>query len=302
MSEQPEIEEAEGMEPVSIATRWGTIGHLGAQGVRLVAFFVLLSMMGRDEFGVFEAALFVTGLAEMIRLAGLPEFLIQARELPARLLASVFWLNLIVAFAMSGVLWLSAGPIAVALNEPRAASLISWLGLAFPVLALTQVHEALLRRQLRFGALAAAQIAGPVAYMVAAVPLAAYGYGPTAFIWGTLADVGVTTFVLWTVCEFRPKGGFRLGDARSAYGFSLALTAADIVHWVTSMSDRAIVLLFFGTKALGVYGTARRLLLQLAKPLTLIYAKVGYPALVACANDAEALRSRYLRALGGVAL
>lgn len=299
------MKEAAKPEPrsVSSATRWSTAGQLGGQAMRFLVILALAKLIRPEDYQLLELALYVTGFVEVIKSVGTSEFLIKEKELPPRLLASVFWINVGAGFAIAAFLWLAARPIAaVLLHDVRAAPLVAWLGLTFAVLSFAHVHEALLRRAMMFDRLAVVLFLGPVAYGLGAIPAALAGLAAISFVVGGICEALTTAILLWCVCSWRPQGGFAWSEARKAFHFSFYLTGSETVRWITSMSDRLIVRRMLGDHALGVYGLGRRLLMQATKPLTLVFQRVVFSALADVQADEEAVRGRYVRACATVSL
>jgi len=101
---------------------------------------------------------------------------------------------------------------------------------------------------------------------------------------------------------WRPRRGGSWRSARQTFHFSSFLTFSEIVRWLTSTADRVVVGRMFGLDALGAYGLARRLLMQVIKPLTLVFHKAVFPVLARFESDDAAMMERWTRACAGVGL
>jgi PST family polysaccharide transporter len=171
---------------------------------------------------------------------------------------------------------------------------------AFLIGGLTTQHQALLRRQMRFGALAAIEISALVAGIAAALLSALYGAGYWALVIMHVAREATSTAGVWILCDWRPGPPARRSGVGAMVRFGGNLTGYNVVNYMGRNLDDVLLGRFWGTAQLGLYSKAYQLLVL---PLTHINAPISsvvMPGLSRLQGDAQRLRNYYLGALAAV--
>ena len=158
---------------VARSVRDNVIAEFVVQAVRLGGFVVLARALGPDEFGVFRVLLVVAVLTTLSNEAGIPDALVQRKEITPAHEATAWWLSMLAAFSAVTILYFAAPIIATAMGMPKLTDGARLLCLPILLDATAVVPSARLRRALNFTALAAADIVAEVAF------------------------IGVALFVLW---------------------------------------------------------------------------------------------------------
>lgn len=279
----------------SRSVRSGVMMVVG-RGAQLVLQFglsiVLARLLTPDDYGVqamvFPVALLVQGIAN----AGLQSAIIQHEELDDVQASALFWVSLrwnallCLAMAASGFILMPM------YREPRVLPVtIAWAAITFAA-TLSAIHEALLKRQFRFGAVLGAHLAGLVLSIVVAVVAAKLGLR----YWAIILQVAVVEFVrvgiVWTVSRWRPIAWSRLGAERDTAAAELraywrGFAGSRFMGWIGEQADRVAVGITGGSVMLGFYDTAKRwgqfAFLELYTPLT----EVAIASLSAARRDPE---------------
>ena len=199
-------------------TRWLTMGQGGAQVVRFFVSIVLARLLAPAEFGLMSMALLFVGLMELFKDLGTVSALIQAPELSPLLLNSVFFLNVLIGMLGFAVIYLGAPLAVLFFAQPSLTAILRVLGGTLIISSLGLVMRALLQRNLKFGRLAAVDLAASVAYGVVAVILAITGTGVWSLVIASIASSIVTTGLV--VFLFLEAPGFRCASASSARSFT----------------------------------------------------------------------------------
>ena len=133
---------------------------------------------------------------------------------------------------LGGALVLAAPLLAQFYGQPDLEAVTEWLALGFVLSGLTVQHWALLRRQMRFSAIAGLETAADVAGFAVAIALALAGKGYWALVAQRLVSPGLLLAGSWTVCRWRParpapaeglRELLRFGGSVTASGLALAL-------------------------------------------------------------------------------
>jgi len=144
-----------------------TLVSQGAQFVmQTLSTVVLARLLVPADFGVVAMVTAVTGLASAFADFGLSEATIQRKEITHEQVSMLFWINVAIGLVLT-LITAALGPVlAQFYREPRLVAITLLMSLNFLLGGLRVQPNALLKRQMRFSALAWRDIAS---YAVAAL-------------------------------------------------------------------------------------------------------------------------------------
>ena len=291
------------LQKVAGATRWTAGATAFTQVLRLGTSLVLARLLTPADFGVVAAALVVVVFLDQLRDLGTGAAVVQRSSLSNSLINSIFWLNATLGVLLGGLLVLCASPMSSLLGQPSSVGVLRMFGLITFVTSMGLVHQALLRRDLRFGELAQAVVFGTVGTTIVSVALALAGVGAWSIVLGTLAGAVITTLWSWYRQPWRPSSFGRLADLRSVSRFSSNLVVANLIWFVAmGQADKIIISRVLGLDALGTYSLAQRSVTYSLTSVSSVVGQVIDPALSRSAHDEQAQHRLLTRASGAVAL
>ena len=124
---------------------------------------VLARLLTPQDFGLIAMVTAVTGFVVMFKDMGLSMATVQRAEVNHAQISTLFWVNVVLSIGVMLVIAALAPAIAWFYNEPRLTWITLALAGAFIFGGLTVQHQALLRRNMRFGCLALIQISSMMA-------------------------------------------------------------------------------------------------------------------------------------------
>jgi PST family polysaccharide transporter len=233
----------------------------------------------------------VTNFVMMLKDMGLSTATIQKAKINHSQISTLFWMNVAICLGLAALTAASAPAIAWFYGEPQ----LTWITLAmaavFLFAGLTIQHQALLRRQMRFGTLAVVEITALTIGIATAIIAAYYGAGYWALILMQLATPASNAIGVWVACKWRPGWPVRRSGVRSMVHFGLNITGFNTVNYFSRNLDNVLIGRFYGSGVLGLYSRAYNLLLwpidYIRVPLTL----VAMPALSRIQKDPGRYRS-----------
>lgn len=173
--------------------------------VRFVASILMARLLFPEDFGLLAMASALAGLVQILGSLGIPACVIQDDgEIPG-VPSAAFWVNLGVHCLLAVTQALAAPFAAAFFREPRVMPLLLWLALSYPLNALGGIHQAVLRKNLTFGPVAAADVVRDLVTSVARVGAAMAGLGALSFILGDLLGYAARLPVLWSRARFVPR-------------------------------------------------------------------------------------------------
>jgi O-antigen/teichoic acid export membrane protein len=279
---------------------------LTAQGVKFVlqlgSTMVLARLLNPGDFGLIAMVTAITGFVAMFKDAGLSMATVQRRDITHDQVSTLFWVNIALSAGAMLVLAAAAPLIAIFYSEPR----LVWItvALASPMLfgGLAVQHQALLRRQMRFKALASVEITSMASGICVAIALALLNFG----YWSLVGMVAVTALInacmVWALCDWRPGPPKRASGVAEMVKFGGTLTGFSFLNYFTRNSDNAIIGFALGSGPLGIYSKAYSLLMLPIAQINAPVASVMVPALSRLQDDPVRYRRAYLEAISAIAI
>lgn len=287
---------------MSSGARWTAPTQVLGQIVRILSILVLTRLLTPQEFGIVALATVVTGFFDQVLGdTGTTVALVRHRRLSQGLASSVLYWNVFIGAGTAGFFLLFGDLIASLLGDASAGGLLRVLGIVAVVNGFFHVPNALFRRHLQFGRLAAVNLTNATVTSVATIIFAILGWGEWSLVAGTLVGSFVATLVAWAIVPWRPSWYFSLRDLSTISRFSANLSAQNVFAYATQAGDRFIIGRFIGTADLGIYGLANRLMRYPVQTMSQTYNEVVFPNLSKIQDDFGQMSRAYSRSVAGVA-
>jgi len=278
---------------------------IGAQWAKfclqMASTVVLARLLTPQDFGLIAMVMVVTGFVTRFKDMGLSLATVQKAEINHAQISTLFWINLLLSFGMMLIAMALAPVITWFYGEPR----LMWitLALASGIIfgGLTIQHQALLRRQMRFGILAVIDIVSLSAGVLVAIIAAWYGAGYWALVIMQLAVSITHAVAVWFACGWRPGKPVRGSGVREMLAFGGNLTGFGLMNYFARNGDNLLIGKFLGAGQLGLYSKAYALLMLPLNQITGPISAVAIPALSRLQNEHERYRSYYYRAVSTIA-
>lgn len=288
----------------SRSVRGGAVTFIG-QGtkffLKLGSTMVLARILTPQDFGLIAMVAAVTGFIMIFKDLGLSKATVQRAEINHGQISTLFWIN--VALSMTLMLFSMALAPAVAwfYKEPRLAWVTVALASAFIFGGLTVQHQALLRRQMRFVALATIDIVSIAISVATGVICGLAGLGYWSLVLMQLVTPIAMAAGVWIASGWRPGLPVRHSGVRPMLAFGGYLTSFGFLQYFSRNLDKVLLGRFWGPQSTGLYAKAYSLLLLPIGQITAPMTAVAVPALSRLQNDPERFRNYYLKAIGMIA-
>lgn len=274
---------------------------LAAQGVKfalqLVQTVVLARLLAPEAFGLVAMVTAVTGFVAMFKDAGLSMATVQREHITHEQISTLFWINVALSAVLAVLVAALAPTLAWLYGDPRLTAITLVLAGTFVLSGLAIQHQALLRRQMRFTALATIQIITMATGVTAAITAAVLGASYWALVAMAIVQSVVGTGLVWGMCRWMPGLPVRGSGVRGMLAFGGYLTGSQMLAYLRRNLDNILIGAMWGAGSLGIYSKAYQLLLL---PITQINGPVSnvvVPALSRLQNDPLKYRRYYSHAL-----
>ncbi|BCW99711.1 MAG: lipopolysaccharide biosynthesis protein [Armatimonadota bacterium] len=269
-------------------------GRFALNTVSLVA---LARLLTPADFGLVAMVQPITGFVAAFKDLGLNFATVQKPQINEAQVSTLFWINLLVSVLLAVLGTLLAPLVGLFYGDERAGWITVALSATFIFSGLGAQHQAILQRQMRFGSVAFADLAGILAGIVAAMLAAWQGMGYWSLVIMTAVTGAVNVAILWWQSRWIPGAPRKLREVREMLGFGGGLTGYFIVNYLTRNADNVLVGRFLGSEALGYYSRAYLLILLPMRQISSPVLPVAIAALSRLRADPERFRRYYLRIL-----
>ncbi len=258
---------------------------------------VLARLLTPQDFGLIAMVTAVTGFVVMFKDMGLSMATVQKAEINHGQISTLFWINVVLSLGVMLVIAALAPAIAWFYGEPRLTWITLALAGAFIFGGLTIQHQALLRRNMRFGSLALIQIVSMLVSIVAAIIAAWYGAGYWALVIMRLAGAIAGAIAVWVACGWRPGLPVRRSGVREMLAFGGNLTAFNVVNYFARNIDNILIGWRWGSGPLGLYSKAYGLLMLPLRQINAPLSAVAIPVLSRLQKEPQRFLSYYRKSL-----
>src|SRR5438874_11711735 len=238
----------------------------------------------------------------MFQHLGLSTATIKWSEIDHRQVSTLFWINVVMSAAIMLVTAGCAPLLAWFYKEPRLIAITACYAVSIFLTGVNIQHEAILSRQMRFGAIALIELSAIVIGLAAAILAAVYGAGYWALVVNQLVMTTCTVIGVWTACRWRPGLPARGAGVRSMLSYGGHLTGFNLMNYFARNTDNALIGKFWGAYQLGVYSRAYQLLQMPMSQINNPLVAVAVPALSRLTDSPERYRAAYLKIVEKIAM
>ena len=256
---------------------------------------VLARLLTPTDFGLVAMVTAVTAIAAGFADLGLTEATIQRSEISYEQVSTLFWINVAIGLLLTLFTAAMAPVLARFYREPRLVGITLVVSLSFLLGGLRGQHNAILKRQMRFSAIAIRDIVANALAAIVAITLAWRGAGYWAIVASPLTAGMTQMTITFLMVKWRP-GLPRLNrEVRSLVNFGGHVAASYAVfNWIRNV-DNVLIGWYWGAGPLGLYSRAFNLLTLALSQITAPASSVAIPALSRIQGDPELFAKYYLR-------
>lgn len=268
----------------------------------LVSTMILARLLTPRDFGLVVMVTTVTSFLRVFKDAGLSIATVQRERITHAQVSNLFWINVAISALSTLIVAALAPVIAWFYHNPRLMSITLLLSITFLISGSTVQHQALLKRQMRFKALALIEVSSMAVGVLVGVVMALLGYRYWSLVGSSVSMETAGLILTWSVSRWRPGLPTRRSGTGPLLSFGAHRTAGDFILSLARGSDNLLIGHFYGAAAVGLYSRASALLMkpleQFLSPINAVF----MPALSRLQSHPERYRSTFLRLYEAIAL
>ncbi len=269
------------------------IAEVGGQGIRVAGIVILARMLRPGDFGVYRILLVVSMFVTLFSEAGIPDALIQRKELQSSHEATGWWLTVALTGTCIAGLYILAPLLERLMEMPGMGFGLRLICIPSMLEGASIIANARLRRQIRFGPLAMSEVVAECVFAAVAILLVWLGYPRWSLPGGLAARLSAHAIFILVAAPYVPREMPRVAAARDLWRFATAAFGGRVVTVASGNIDYVLVGRLLGSTALGFYSTAWDLLRFVPGRLYRIAGRVAMPAFAKIQDNNEELAQAY---------
>ena len=274
------------------------VAEVVVQLLRIGGIVVLARALSPQDFGLFKILVVVSTFAMLVNEAGIPDALIQRRDLTPAHHSTAWWISIGLASLTCGLLYAGAPTLAHLMRMPELREGVRLLCIPFLLEGAAVTANARLRRDMRFGALAVADVLAEVAFLVVALGLLWYRLPTWSLAGGLAARFAIHAVSVLISGGRAPIGLPTLSAARDLGHFAVRVLGGRTVDALAFNVDFLLIGRLLGSSALGYYSMAWDLLRFVPDRIFRIAVRVTLPAFCHLQDQTDQLARAYLNFCG----
>jgi O-antigen/teichoic acid export membrane protein len=272
-----------------------TVASQGGQFlVQSVSTVVLARLLVPADFGIVAIVTVVTGLAMGFADLGLSEATIQREDITQDQVSTLFWINAAIGLGLTLITIALAPVLAWVYQEPRLVAITICSSLTFLINGFRAQPDALLKRRMRYSALAIKDIISNALGVSVAIMVALRGDGYWALVAAPLTTNLCQLMFSWLMVGWRPNLPRRNTKVGSMVTFGGNVATSYFIFNLNRSADNALIGWYWKAAPLGLYSRAYNLLMLPLRQLSAPVASVAIPAFSRIQNDPERYARYYL--------
>jgi teichuronic acid exporter len=236
---------------------WDFLGKFSVQLIGFGITVLLTRMVSPAEFGIMGMAMAIIVIAHLFLDLGFNRAIIQHASITEVQYATIFYLNAMVAIALTGICYLLAYPLSIFYKEPLIEPVFRMLSVVFLINGLNLVPSAILYKKLKFKLNSILNITSSIIGGAIGVCMAFNGYG----IWSLVAQSIVTSAIIlvtnFIYAKWWPVYAFNLTSIKPLWSYGSKMFASGLLDSVYTRLDIFIIGKIFSTSTLGFYTRAQ---------------------------------------------
>jgi O-antigen/teichoic acid export membrane protein len=276
---------------------WMTVQKWAIRLSGLVTIAILTRFLSPEDFGTVAAASTVLPFFYLLSDIGFAAYIVQVDRTDRRMLSTSFWFSSLAGLLLAVLLIVAAPLFGLVFPSDDFVPVLQVLSLTVVLTAASSVPMALLRRAMRFRALAVQGTTAALIAQAVAVAMTLTGFGVWALVGQALASQFVMTVLAWATAKWRPSFAFSRSEFTIMARFGSKVLGVEFVAMCRASVEAAIISATLGMAALGFLNIAQRLV-QIVQDLTgAALVPVSTVAFAKIRNSSSRLRNAYIRAL-----
>ena len=237
---------------------WKFLERFGVQGVQFVLQIILARLLSPEHYGVLSIMVIFTTLANVFIQNGFNTALMQDKDVTEEDYSSVFWVTLIVATVLYGVLFMAAPLIGEFYEMPSIVTPFRVIALMLFPGVINSIQLAKTSRELNFKKVFYGNIGGIFISGIVGIAMAYAGAGLWALVAQTVLNVVIASIVMWFMVDFQPKLHCDFKRVAKLFSFGWKILVSSLIDTLYQDLSSLIIGKKYSSGTLGYYNRGKQ--------------------------------------------
>ena len=265
------------------------------RGLNFITKIILARILFPEDFGLVAIASFIINGITLFREMGIESAIIYRKDKIREASDTAFMILPFIGIVLYSTIFLLAPYVAEFYGEEIVGDIIRVSGLTLLFLSVSSVPITLFSKELDFRKRMAPEVTSTIAYAVTTIVMAVSGYRVWSIVYGGVISGFVGLVTIWMTTSYKPKIRFNKKIARELIGYGRYVLGAQIVIFILSNGDNAVIGKILGFTVLGYYSMAYSIGNLPATNITHILGKILFPTYSKIQDDKDKLKAMFLR-------
>ncbi|MFS4448979.1 lipopolysaccharide biosynthesis protein [Maribacter sp. 2307UL18-2] len=208
---------------------WSSIDKFSTLIIQFSVGIVLARLLSPEDFGLIGMITILISISQCLVDSGFYTALVQKKNITNVDYSTILFFNIVVAFLLYFILYLTADYIAVFYQEPLLIDLIKVVSLNIIILSTTVVHKAMLSKKIDFRIQAIAHIISSVVGGIIGIYAAFNDHGVWALVYHTLSRGILASLLYWFLNRWTPSIVFSKASFKALFSFGSKLMLSELL-------------------------------------------------------------------------
>ncbi|MCL8006646.1 lipopolysaccharide biosynthesis protein [Gelidibacter japonicus] len=236
--------------------KWNSIAQLLNQASVFLTGFILMRLLTPEDFGLVAIVTVFLGFSQLFTTVGLSSSIINKKDITKHDFDNIFTFSFFMGLVMALILFLLSTRLALFFEDTRLEVLFKISALALFIAPLGAIPSAVLKRRLKFKALALINIFSTFIALFVAIIMAYYDYGYFSLIAQKVIYYGLNVILLFFASKYAPSFWFNFLNLKKHLAFGVPILGSNLVNYSIGNIDNFLIGKFLGANSLGYYGRA----------------------------------------------
>lgn len=276
---------------------WSTVDKIFVRASAFIINIIIANILDPSDYGVVAMIMIFMALSSLLIDSGMSQALVQKKDRNQTDFSTAFFLNIFIALACYGILFVIAPFIAAFYHTPLLTPILRVYSIGLIFNSLCTVQRAQLLIKIDFKTLAKVNIISVLLSGGLGVWMASSGWGVWTLVYQPLIQQFLTSVFLWILGNWRPTMEFSIASFKRLFGFGSKLLIAGSIATVIREIYSVVIGKYYAKEQLGFYSQAVKITDVVSGTVNEMINSVTFPILSSIQDERERMVSAYSRML-----
>lgn len=281
---------------------WVGSGNLLGQLISWASTIIVIRLLLPSDYGLMAMATTFIRLPTLLGELGVGASIIRSKEISKEEISCIFGFIICSSLLFWMIVFFLAPIVALFYIEPKLTLIIKIISVNFFIIALYQVPQSFLIREMNFKAKAKVDVLSQVGAAMISITLAIQGAG----VWALVAALAATHFIKFVgynlVYPYFVLPTFSHKRIKQHLQFGITLTGDRLLYYFYTQADKIIIGKFLGEHLLGIYSVALKLASIPMEKFLPIITQVSFTSFSRIQDDLERVKRNVLKSIRVVSI